>query len=85
MPGKIFYPPSFWFKVPFGFHHKVRIIFSFFLSSGVLFRLRVEPYARLSGRGSWPELISELVNFLFEFLNNVIQHKNHVLILARIA
>ena len=84
MPGKIFYLPSFWFKVPFGFH-KVRVLFSFLLLSGVLFRLRVEPYARPAGRGGWPELISELVNFSFEFLNNVIQHKNHAPMLARIA
>ena len=84
MPGKIFYPPSFWFKVPFGFH-KVRVLFSFLLLSGVLFRLRVEPCARPAGRSGWPELISEVVNFSFEFLNNVIQHKNRVLMLARIA
>ena len=45
----------------------------------------MEPYARPAGRDGWPELISELVNFLFEFLNNVIQHKNRVLMLARIA
>ena len=45
----------------------------------------MEPCARLAGRDGWPELISEVVNFSFEFLNNVIQYKNRVLMLARIA
>ena len=45
----------------------------------------MEPCARPAGRDGWPELISELVNFSFEFLNNVIQHKNHASMLARIA